>query len=201
MTRAARRAALLAVAAAFAAPGLFAGCSRKDGLSFNATDITGVDYGKELALDDHFGKPRTLADFRGKVVVVFFGFTHCPDVCPTTLLTIANALKQLGPQADQVQVLFVTLDPERDDAKMLAQYVPAFHPTFIGLRGDAAATQKAAREFKVFYQKTPLSTPGNYTVDHTSAAYVIDKQGRLRLFVRHTQTAEQLAQDLKQLLS
>lgn len=154
------------------------------GPSFKNTDITGADYGKELTLTDHTGKTRTLADFRGKVVVVFFGYTHCPDVCPTTLAELKVAREQLGDDGKRVQVLFVTLDPERDTRDLLANYVPAFDPSFLGLYGDAAATARVAKEFKVFYQKVPGSAPGSYTVDHSSGSYVFDPQGRLRLLVR-----------------
>jgi protein SCO1 len=196
-----RRRLLHGLAAAGAAT-LIAGCGRPAGTpSFRATDITGADYGKQLALTDHNGQTRTLEDFRGKVVVVFFGFTQCPDVCPTTMLTVANALKKLGPQANDVQVLFVTLDPERDTPQVLAQYVPAFDARFLGLYGDAASTAKAAREFKVFFQRTEGRSGGSYTIDHTAASYVLDRQGRLRLYVRHSQTEADLASDLRQLLA
>jgi protein SCO1 len=196
----ARRRALQLLGVTLAAAAL-GGCGRSGGLSFKSTDITGADYGKQFALTDHTGRPRTLEDFRGKVVVIFFGFTQCPDVCPTTMLTIANAVKQLGPQADDVQVLFVTLDPERDTPEVLAQYVPAFHPRFLGLYGDAAATAKAAREFKVFFQRVDGRSGGSYSIDHTAASYVIDRQGRLRLYVRHSQTEADIASDLRQLLA
>lgn len=159
------------------------GCTGS-GPSFKNTDITGADYGKELTLTDHTGKTRTLSDFRGKVVVVFFGYTHCPDVCPTTLAELKVAREQLGDDGKRVQVLFVTVDPERDTRELLAIYVPAFDPSFLGLYGDAAATARVAKEFKVFYQKAPGKTPGSYTVDHTSGSYVFDPQGRLRLLVR-----------------
>ena len=170
-------------------------------LSFQNTDLTGLDYAKEFSLTDHTGKPRTLADFKGKVVMLFFGYTQCPDVCPTTMAEMANVLKALGPQADQVQVLFVTLDPERDKQELLAQYVPAFDPRFIGLYGDAAATAKVAKEFKVFYAKQPGKTPDSYTLDHTAATYVFDRNGKIRLFVRNGQSTEAIVHDIKQLLN
>ena len=165
---------------------------------FRSTDITGADFGKELALTGHDGKPRTLADFRGKAVVLFFGFTHCPDICPTTLAEAAAAMKALGKDADRVQVLMVTVDPERDTPAMLAQYVPAFDSRFLGLYGDAAATQRAAKEFKIFYEKRKAGT--SYSVDHSGQSYVLDAQGRLRLFVRHDRIAQDLAEDLRALL-
>ena len=167
---------------------------------FRGTDISGADFGKELALTDHNGKPRTLADFQGEAVVLFFGYTHCPDICPTTLVDVAGAMKKLGKDADRVQVLFVTLDPERDTREVLAQYVPAFDPRFLGLYGDAAAIQKAAKEFKIYYEKRPGSAPGAYTVDHSAQSYVLDAQGRLRLFVRQDRIAQDLAEDLRALL-
>jgi protein SCO1/2 len=168
---------------------------------FRSTDITGIDYGRELALTGHDGKPRTLADFRGKAVVLFFGFAHCPDVCPTTLAEMAGVMKALGEDAARVQVLFVTVDPERDTAEVLAKYVPAFHPSFLGLYGDAEATQRAAKEFKIFYEKRPGSAPGSYSVDHSAQSYVLDSAGRLRLFVRHERIATDLAADLRTLLN
>ena len=169
--------------------------------AFINTDVTGLDYAKDFALTDHPGKLRTLADFKGKAVMVFFGYTQCPDVCPTTMVEMANVMKQLGPQADSVQVLFVTVDPERDTPALLSRYIPACDPRFLGLSGDKAATEKVAKEFKVFYQKVPGKQPGSYTMDHTAGSYVFDPQGRVRLFVRHGQGAEPIVHDLKILLS
>ncbi|MBO9536573.1 SCO family protein [Herbaspirillum sp.] len=181
---------------------LLAACGQsKPELKFNNTDVTGLDYAKDFALTDHTGKPRTLADFKGKAVVVFFGYTQCPDVCPTTMVEMANVMKELGPDADRVQVLFVTVDPERDTQEILSQYVPAFDKRFLGLRGDAQQTEKVAKEFKVFYQKVPGKQPGSYTMDHTAGSYVFDPQGRIRLFVKHGQGPQTLAHDLKLLLS
>ncbi len=168
---------------------------------FVNTDVTGLEYAKDFALSDHNGKPRTLADFKGKAVVMFFGYTQCPDVCPTTMAEMANVMKELGPQADKVQVLFVTVDPARDTPQILSQYVPAFDKRFLGLYGDEAATAKVAKEFKVFYQKVPGKTPGSYTMDHTAGSYVFDPQGHIRLFVKHGQGAEPIVHDLKLLLS
>lgn len=190
---------------------LMAGCER-DGegsqmmlsparSQFKNTDVTGLDYGKDFALTDHNGKPRTLVDFKGKAVVVFFGYTQCPDVCPTTLAEMATVMQQLGPLADKVQVLFISVDPERDTPALLSKYVPAFDPRFLGLVGDQAATEKVAKEFRLFYQKVPGKEQGSYTMDHTAGSYVFDPQGRLRLFVRHGQGAEPIAHDLKLLLS
>jgi protein SCO1 len=178
---------------------LVAGCT-PEGAKFRSTDITGAEFGKSLELTGHDGKPRRLEDFRGKAVVLFFGFTHCPDICPTTLADVAAALKALGTDASRVQVLFVTVDPERDTAEVLRNYVTAFDPSFLGLRGDAEATQRAAKEFRIFFEKRPGSAPGAYSVDHSGQSYVLDPQGRLRLLVRHDRIAQDLAGDLKILL-
>jgi len=202
-----RRAVVATLAAVFSlaaceregAKGLAAAFSVRDG--FKNTDITGLDYGKDFSLPDYNGKLRTLADFKGKAVVIFFGYTQCPDVCPTTMAEMATVMQQLGPLADRVQVLFVTLDPERDTPELLAKYVPSFDPRFLGLVGDKAATEKVAKEFKVFYQKVPGKQPGSYTVDHTAGSYVFDAQGRIRLFLRHGQGPESIAHDLRLLLS
>jgi protein SCO1 len=188
-----RRALVLGVLVA-----ALAGCGGS-GVQFKNVDITGADYGRDFSLIDHTGKPRTLQDFRGKAVVMFFGYTHCPDVCPTTLAELKMVKSQLGPDGERLQVLFVTVDPERDTQAVLAQYVPAFDPSFVGLRGDATATAKVAKDFKVFYQKVPGSKPDNYSVDHTAGSYVFDPQGRLRLFVRHGNAAN-LVSDLHTLL-
>ena len=179
---------------------LVAACA-PDGPKFRSTDVTGADFGKELSLTGHDGKPRTLADFRGRITVLFFGYTHCPDVCPTTLVDMAEAMKKLGKDAARVQVLFITVDPERDTPEVLAKYLPAFDAGFLGLTGDAAATQRAAKEFKIFYEKRAGSTPSSYTVDHSGQSYVIDPQGQLRLFVRHDRIAQDLAEDLRALLA
>jgi len=184
-------AALLSLALAACSP---------EGPKFRSTDITGAEFGRELALTGHDGKPRTLADFRGKAVLVFFGYTHCPDVCPTTLADAAQALKTLGKDADRVQVLFVTVDPERDTPEVLSKYVPAFDPRFLGLHGDGAAIRKAAKEFKIFYEKRAGKAPGAYTVDHSGQSYVFDPQGRIRLFLRHDRLSQDLAEDLRTLL-
>jgi protein SCO1/2 len=176
--------------------GLLAACD--GGPRFRSTDITGVEYGRTLELTDHTGKRRRLEDFRGKAVVLFFGFTHCPDVCPTTLVDVAGAVKQLGPAGDRVQVLFVTVDPERDTQAALAKYVTAFDPRFLGLRGDLEATQRVAREFKIYFEKR--KTGDSYSVDHSSQTYVLDPEGRLRLLVRPERISTDLAPDLKELL-
>jgi protein SCO1/2 len=180
-----------------------AACDKTGGkaASFQNTDVTGLDYAKGFALTDHTGKPRTLADFKGKVVVVFFGYTQCPDVCPTTMAEMASVMQKLGPQADGVQVLFITLDPERDTQELLASYVPAFDKRFIGLRGTPEQTAKVAKDFKVFYAKVPGADAGSYTIDHTAGSYVFDRDGKLRLFIRHGGGADPVVHDIRQLLS
>ena len=174
----------------------FAGCAPPQP-GFINTDITGADCCKDFRLTDHNGKVRTLADFRGKAVVMFFGYTQCPDVCPTTMLEMKAVLQQLGADAQRVQVLFVTVDPERDTRELLSRYVPAFDPSFLGLYGDMDVTAKTAKEFRVFYQKQPGSTPSSYTMDHTAGSYVFDPQGRVRLFVRHGDGGANLVADLR----
>ena len=149
--------------------------------AFQSTDITGADFGKAFTLTDHNGKPRSLEDFRGQVVVMFFGFTHCPDVCPTTLAELAGAVNKLGPAGEKVQVLLVTIDPERDTPELLAKYVTAFNPKFLALRGNAEQTARVAKEFKVIYQKVAGPQAQNYSVDHSAGSYIFDRQGRLRL--------------------
>jgi protein SCO1/2 len=186
---------VLLIAAALAA------CGRGgDTPKFALTDVTGAGFGKELNLMDHTGKPRTLADFRGKVVMVFFGFTHCPDVCPTALAEMAQVVKALGPDGEKVQVLLVTVDPERDTPEVLRQYVPSFNPAFLGLYGDAAATARAAKEFKVYFQKQPLKD-GGYTVDHGAGTYILDREGRLRLYAQYGQGGAAMLHDIRLLLA
>jgi protein SCO1/2 len=176
------------------------GCSPKP--SFKNVDITGsTAFANNFSLLDTNGNTKTMADYKGKVVVVFFGFTQCPDVCPTTLTEMDEALKLLGPKADKVQVIFITVDPERDTASVLAQYVPAFNPRFIGLRpADEAGLEKIAKDFRIYYKKVPGSKPGSYTMDHSAGSYVFDQNGQLRLYIKHAQGPEVLAHDLKNIL-
>jgi protein SCO1/2 len=184
-------AAIVAMALAACAP---------DGPRFQSADVTGASFGRDFALTDTSGKPRGLADFRGKAVVVFFGFTQCPDVCPTAMATLAEAMRKLGPDAERVRGVFITIDPERDTPELLSRFVPAFHPGFVGLFGDAEATERVAKEFKVIYRKAPGTTPGSYTMDHSTGMFIFDPQGRLRLYVSHGQGADVLANDLRELL-
>ena len=175
-------------------------CSPKP--EFKNIDITGsTAFGKDFSLVDPDGKVRTLADFKGKVVVMFFGYTQCPDVCPTTLTEMQQVMTLLGPQSDKVQVLFVTVDPARDTDVILKQYVPAFDPRFLGLRpANEAGLEKVTKDFKIYCKKVPGSSPGSYTIDHTAGSYAFDPEGHLRLYIKHAQGPETLAHDLKELL-
>ena len=179
---------------------ILAACSPKP--EFKNIDITGgTAFGKDFSLLDPDGKLRTLNDFKGKVVVMFFGYTQCPDVCPTTLTEMQQVMTLLGPQSDKVQVLFVTVDPERDTATILKQYVPSFDARFLGLRpADEVALEKVTKDFKIYYKKVPGTSPGSYTIDHTAGSYAFDPEGRLRLYIKHAQGPETLAHDLKELL-
>ncbi len=180
-----------------------AGCDGKPvapKVAFASTDITGLGYDKGFELTDHTGQRRTLADYKGRAVVVFFGYTHCPDICPTTLAEMAQLKKQLGADGDKLQVLFVTLDPERDTQEALAGFVPAFDPSFVALRGDPAQTQKVAADFKVFVQKVKAKDSEAYTIDHTAATYAFDPQGHARLFIRNGQDPAAVLNDLRQLI-
>jgi protein SCO1 len=179
-----------------------AACDRKAAppLPFKGIDITGADYARELNLQDTAGQRRTLADFKGKAVLVFFGFTQCPDVCPTTMLELAQVKKALGADGARVQGLFVTVDPERDTAPVLKAYVENFSPDFVALRGSLEETAAAAKHFKVFYAKVPAKDGAGYTMDHTAGSFIFDTQGRVRLFTRYGTGADALAHDLKLLL-
>ena len=192
MTLVNRRLAIGAIAA-------LAACSAEKP-AFKGIDISGAAYARELALPDASGKLRTLADFKGKVVVVFFGFTQCPDVCPTALAEVAEVKSKLGVDGEKVQSLFVTVDPERDTPEVVGAYVGAFGRDFVALRGTLEQTQAAAKEFKVFFAKVPGKTEGSYTMDHTAGSFVFDPNGRVRLFVRNGGGAEAMAHDVKLLL-
>ncbi len=199
-----RRHLLLGGAAALA----LSGCDRGSGpagaptrANFNAIDITGADYAKQIELPDADGRARTLADFRGKVTVVFFGFTHCPDVCPGTMAELAEIKRSLGADGARLQGVFITLDPERDTPELLKNYVAAFDPSFVALRGTPEQTQATAKHFRIFYAKSPGKTPDSYGIDHTAGSFVFDGEGRVRLFSRYGAGPQALTSDLKQLLS
>jgi protein SCO1 len=178
-----------------------AACSADKKPAFSGIDISGAEYARALSLPDTRGKPRTLADFKGRVVVVFFGYTQCPDVCPTTLAEIAEVKQKLGPDGDQLQTLFVTIDPERDTPEVLAAYVEGFGRDTVALRGTLEQTQAAAKEFKVFFAKVPGKSAGSYSMDHTAGSFVFDPQGRVRVFIRQGGGSEVLAHDVKLLLA
>ena len=184
---------------------LLAGCDWMPGFgakpAFKAIDITGAEYARELSLTDANGRERSLADFKGKVTLVFFGYTQCPDVCPTTLAELAAVKKALGADGERVQGVFVTVDPKRDTAEVLKAYMASFDPGFVALRGSPEQVKETARNFKVFYAQVPGRTEGSYTMDHTAGTYVFDAQGKVRLFVRYGSGAEALRHDLKLLLA
>jgi protein SCO1/2 len=168
---------------------------------FNGVDITGSDLGPDFRLADPDGRVRTLADFRGKAVVLFFGYTHCPDVCPTTLAEMATAIKALGPDGPRVQVLFVTVDPKRDTPELLRNYTAAFNPTFLGLTGDEAAIARVTKDFKIYVDVRPGKTPDSYSVDHSAQSLVFDTKGKLRLMIPYGTPADKIASDLRILLN
>ncbi|HOY70388.1 MAG TPA: SCO family protein [Methylotenera sp.] len=170
------------------------------GTSFIGQDITGADFAKPLALTDHTGKPRTMSDFKGKVVMLFFGYTHCPDVCPTTLSDLKQTMKLLGDKANEVQVLFITVDPERDTQEVLAQFVPYFDARFIGLRGNAQETKDTLDNFKVYQAKVDEKADGSYVIDHSAGMYVYDKNGKIRLYMQYGQKPQEIAADIQKLL-
>ncbi len=194
--------ALIARLRAFVFPvlalGLLAACAPAEPV-FRSTDISGAEYGKNLRLTDHHGQQRTLADFRGKVVTLFFGYTQCPDVCPTALVGMSEVMGLLGPDSDRVQVIFITVDPERDTQALLAEYVPVFDARFLGLHGTPEQIAAVAKDFRVFYRKSG-DLEGHYTIDHSAGTYVFGPDGRLRLYMRHGEAPQVVAADIKALL-
>nr|WP_145544836.1 SCO family protein [Variovorax boronicumulans] len=184
---------------ALAAAGCLAACTDTKP-SFTAVDITGADYAKDFHLTDHNGQERSLQDFRGKVVVVFFGFAQCPDVCPTSMAELAQVKQSLGADGDKLQALFVTVDPERDTPEVLKAYMANFDPSFLALRTSPEGLAALAKDFKVYYKKVEGKTPTSYTMDHSAGSYVYDPQGRLRLYVRYGAGADALLADVRQLL-
>jgi len=201
MTFSLRRHLLLAGCAAAA---LALSACDKPGASapaFKGVDLTGAEYARTLNLPDQDGHPRTLGDFKGKVLVVFFGYTQCPDVCPTTMAELAQVKKSLGADGERVQGIFVTVDPERDTPDLLKAYLRGFDPSFVALRGSEEQTKAAAKEFKIYYAKVPGKAEGSYTMDHTAASFIFDTQGRVRVFSRYGAGAQALADDIKVLLN
>ncbi len=193
------RRAVLSVLAAAVAAGTLAGCGQEKP-KFQSIDLTGADYAKDFRLTDHHGQARSLQDFRGKVVVVFFGFTQCPDVCPTALAELTEVRRALGADGDKVQGLFITVDPERDTPEILKAYMANFDPSFLALRGEPAQLEQVAKEFKVYYKKVEGKAPGSYTMDHTAAHFIYDTQGRLRLYVRPGTGPKVVTEDIRLLL-
>jgi protein SCO1 len=180
---------------------MLAACNpAKESVSFKATDITGADFAKTLALTDHNGKLRSMNDFAGKVVVLFFGYTHCPDVCPTTMSDLKQAMKLLGEKSNEVQVLFVTVDPERDTQEVLAQFVPSFDKRFIGMRGSAEETADTLKNFKIFYAKVDGKNANDYSIDHSAGIYVFDKLGKIRLYMGYGEKPAEIVSDVTKLL-
>ena len=176
-----------------------AGC--KDSPSFSAVDITGADYATGFSLTDHNGQARTLADFKGKVVVIFFGYTQCPDVCPTSMTELAQAKQLLGADGDKLQGLFVSVDPERDTPEIMKAYMANFDPGFLALYAAPNALPELTKSFRIYYKKVDGKTPTSYTMDHSAGSYVYDTQGRVRLYTRYGGGAQALADDVKKLLA
>lgn len=193
---------IIASGALFAGvPVFFTACSEAPKPAFKGVDITGVDYAKDLPLTDQFGKARHISDFAGKVVAVFFGYTHCPDVCPTTMSEMAQVKSELGADGDKLQVIFVTVDPERDTPEVLKAYMANFDPSFLALRGSAQELAAVAKDFKIFYKQVPGPTPTSYTMDHSAGLYMFDPSGRLRLFQRYGAGVQPLTDDTHLLLA
>lgn len=181
------------------AAAILTACSEKK-TSFSAIDLTGADYARDFALTDHNGQPRSLKDFAGKVVVLFFGYTQCPDVCPTSMAELVEVKKLLGKDGERLQGLFVTLDPERDTPEVLKAYMGNFDPTFLALYTTPEKLAALAKDYKVYFKKVDGKTPTSYTLDHSAGSYVYDTQGKLRLYTRYGSGAAVLAADIKLLL-
>lgn len=192
---------LLASALGTGAVGLLAGCGREPKASFQGVDVTGAEYARDFTLPDASGQQRSLKDFAGKAVVVFFGYTQCPDVCPTSLQELAEVKKLLGADGERLQGIFVTLDPERDKPEMLKAYMESFDPSFVALRGTPEQTAAIAKDFKIFYKKVDGPTPETYTLDHSAGSYVYDPAGRLRVYERYGSGPQVLAADVRMLLA
>jgi protein SCO1/2 len=176
-----------------------AGCS-PDKPQFKSIDLTGADYAQDFSLPDHNGQLRTIKDFAGKVVVVFFGFTQCPDVCPTSMAELAEVKQLLGPDGDKLQAIFITVDPERDTPELLKAYMGNFDPGFLALRPTPEQLPQVAKDFKIYYKKVDGKTKGSYTMDHSAGSYIYDPQGRIRLYNRYGSGAEVLASDIRLLI-
>jgi len=195
-----KRLGSFALVVGLAAGVLLTSCTSKVEPTFLSTDITNANFGRDFRLTDHNGRIRTLDDFKGKVVVLFFGYTNCPDICPITMGKLAVAMKKLGKDAKRVQVLFVSIDPEQDTSALLKQYVTAFNPAFLGLSGEIQTTRNIAKEFKVTFQKQAGKTQDNYTMDHSTGTYIYDTVGRIRLYVNSSKSADVFSHDILELL-
>ncbi|MCZ2103164.1 MAG: SCO family protein [Comamonadaceae bacterium] len=179
---------------------VFVACTEQPKAAFHGVDITGADYARDLPLTDQFGQERHIKDFEGKVVAVFFGYTHCPDVCPTTMAELADVKRELGADGDRLQAIFVTVDPQRDTPEILKAYMANFDPSFLALRGSPEELAAVAKDFKIFYKQVPGPTPTSYTMDHSAGMYLFDPEGRLRLFQRYGSSAQDLVEDVRALL-
>lgn len=195
-----RRRFVLTVLASTASVPVLMACS-PEATPFKSTDVTGASFAKDLRLKDHHGNQRTMKDFKGKIAVVFFGFTQCPDVCPTSMTTMAEVKRLLGAQGDRLQVLFITVDPERDTQSLLKDYMANFDPSFIALRPEPEELKEVASDFKIYFKKAPGSTPTSYSMDHSAGKYIFDTEGRVRLFSAYGTDATTIASDIKILLS
>lgn len=185
------------------AAGMLTSCTDKEApveRKFNSVDLTGADYAKDFALTDHHGQARTLKDFRGKIVTVFFGFTQCPDVCPTTMAELSEVKRLLGPDAGKLQAIFISVDPERDTPEVMKAYMRNFDPTFLAMRPSAEQLAAVAKEFKTYYKKVDGRTQDSYSMDHTAGSYIYDTKGRVRLYARYGSGAQALAADIQLLI-
>ena len=194
-----KRRTLLTAAAALGLASALSACGKQE-VAFIGSDITGTKLGQEMTMVDGTGQARTLADYKGKVAVVFFGFTQCPDVCPTAMAELSQTMELLGEDASKVQVLMISVDPDRDTPEVLAAYVSAFHPSFVGLTGTAEQLSTTAKSFKAYYAKSPGATPDQYSMDHASSFYLIDTEGEARVLVSGSASAQEIASDIQQLL-
>ena len=195
-----RRLLLVALTVAFMLTAVGCKQSESNPETYSATDVAGANFAKDFSLTDHNGQHRTLADFKGKVVILFFGYIQCPDICSNTLSELAAVMQRLGAKADGVQVLFVTLDPERDTPSIMSKFVSSFNPKFLGLYASPAQIAETAKEFKLFYQKQPGKSKQNYTLDHSSGTYIYDASGKLRLYASYELGVDALVADIQLLL-
>ena len=182
------------------ATGLLVACSPEEKLQFKSIDLTGADYATGFALADQNGQQRSMKDFAGKIVIVFFGFTQCPDVCPTSMVELAQVKKAMGADGDKLQVVFITVDPERDTPELLKAYMGNFDPTFIALRPTLEQLPQVAKDFKIYYKKVEGKTPGSYSMDHSAGSYVYDPKGNIRLYSRYGNDVQGLTSDFRLLL-